>query len=183
MKIRRKEERVKCEGCFFLLPGTSMKIWNENVNWDRGKDVKSYLVLQCVLHLDSIVVPEQKQLIIKSQPFMVLIFLQSASLYSPCDHGRGVCHYSAVEDQCVTIILLKMIPMCRRRWLRMMIMATKCKNVCIHERLRSGANADPRYDWCCLEILLSGILQKKTAQKIWVFWGNIITPIWQWLWW
>ena len=60
---------------------------------------------------------------------------------------------------------------------------TKYKNVCIHERLRSGANADPRYDWCCLEILLSGILQKKTAHKIWVFWGNIITPIWQWLWW
>ena len=43
--------------------------------------------------------------------------------------------------------------------------STKYKNVCIHERLRSGANADPRYDWCCLEILLSGILQKKLPKR------------------
>ena len=40
-----------------------------------GKGVKSYLVLQCVLHLDSIVVPEQKQLIIKSQPFMIITII------------------------------------------------------------------------------------------------------------
>ena len=26
---------------------------------------------------------------------------------SPCDHGRGVCHYGTVENKCVTIILLE----------------------------------------------------------------------------
>ena len=27
--------------------------------------------------------------------------------FSPCDHGRGVCHYGTVENKCVTIILLE----------------------------------------------------------------------------
>ena len=47
----------------------------------RRKKSVVYLVLGSILHPDSVVVP--------------------------CDHGRGVGHYCAVENQCVAIVLLE----------------------------------------------------------------------------
>ena len=81
---------------------------------------------------------------------IVIILKRIWSSSSPCDHGRGVCHYSAVEDQCVTIILLNI-------WLHFTLWCEEkegvaSENVCIHEWLGC---------WC------------KCWSPIWLMWPSL----------